>query len=48
MAWLEKRGAKDSSIMWFVYWREGGRGSAKKCIKAGTRKRNAERLAAEN
>jgi integrase len=47
MAWIEKRQAKDGSINWFVYWREAGRGSRKRCIKAGTRKRNAERLAAE-
>jgi hypothetical protein len=34
MAWLEKRQAKGGSITWFVYWREAGRGSAKKCVKA--------------
>lgn len=47
MGWIEKRQAKDRSISWFVYWREAGRGSAKKCINAGVRKRDAQRIAIE-
>jgi hypothetical protein len=47
VAWLEKREAQDGSINWFVYWRESGRGSAKRCVKAGTRKRDARRMAVE-
>ena len=47
MAWLEKRQSKDGCINWFVYWREAGRCSAKRCIKGGTHKRNTERLAVE-
>jgi len=47
MAWIESRRAKSGRVTWFVYWREGGRGSAKRCRKAGTRRRDAERLAVE-
>jgi integrase-like protein len=34
-------------VTWFVYWREAGRGGAKKSVKAGTRRRDAECLAIE-
>jgi hypothetical protein len=47
VAWIESRQAKDGTVMWFVYWREAGRGSPKKSVKAGTRRRDAERLATE-
>ena len=47
MAWIESRRAKDGTVTWFVYWREAGRKSAKKSVKAGTRRRDAERLAVE-
>ncbi len=47
MAWIEGRRAKGGMVTWFVYWREAGRGSAKRSVKAGTRRRDAERLAIE-
>jgi integrase len=47
VAWIEGRRAKDGTVTWFVYWREAGRNSAKKSVKAGTRRRDAERLAVE-
>ena len=47
MAWIEARRAKDGTVTWYVYWREAGRSSSKKSVKAGTRRRNAERLAVE-
>ncbi len=47
MAWIEARHAKDGTLTWFVYWREAGRGSSRKSVKAGTRRRDAERLAVE-
>ncbi len=47
MAWIESRRSKDGATTWFVYWREAGRGSRKKSLKAGGRRRDAERLAVE-
>lgn len=47
MAWIEARRAKDGTKTWFVYWREAGRGSRKKSLKAGGRRRDAEHLAVE-
>jgi integrase len=47
VAWIEGRRAKDGTVTWFVYWREAGRNSAKKSVKAGRRRRDAERLAVE-
>ena len=47
MAWIERRRAKDGSVTWFVFWREAGRGSHKRSLKAGARRRDAERLAIE-
>src|SRR6516225_4100542 len=47
MAWIEGRRARDGTVTWFVYWREAGRSSGKKSVKAGTRRRDAERLAVE-
>lgn len=47
VAWIEARRSKDSKTTWFVYWREAGRGSRKKSLKAGVRRRDAERLAVE-
>ena len=47
MAWIEGRRAKNSTMTWFVYWREAGRSSTRRSIKAGTRRRDAERLAVE-
>ncbi len=47
MAWIEGRRTRDGAVTWFVYWRESGRNSGKKSVKAGTRRRDAERLAVE-
>lgn len=47
MAWIECRHNKGGTVTWFVCWREGGRGSPKRCIKAGKRRRDAHRLAIE-
>lgn len=47
MAWIEARRGKNGTTTWFVYWREAGRGSRKKPLKAGRRRRDAERLAIE-
>ena len=47
MAWIEGRRNRDGTVTWFVYWREAGRSSGKKSVKAGTRRRDAERLAVE-
>ncbi len=47
MAWIEARRSKNGTTTWFVYWREAGRGSQKKSLKAGGRRRDAERLAVE-
>lgn len=47
MAWLESRRNKHGWVTWFVFWREGGRGTAKRCLKAGRRRRDADRLAVE-
>ena len=47
MAWIESRRARDGTVAWFVYWREAGRTSAKRSVKAGSRRRDAERLAVE-
>lgn len=47
MAWIERRRARDGTTTWYVYWREAGRGTAKKSLKAGARRRDAERLAVE-
>ncbi len=47
VAWIEGRRSKNGTGTWFVYWREAGRSSGKKSVKAGTRRRDAERLAVE-
>ena len=47
MAWIERRRAKEGTLTWFVFWREAGRGSHKRSLKAGARRRDAERLAIE-
>jgi len=47
VAWIESRRAKKGKTTWFVYWREAGRGSQKKSLKAGSRRRDAEPLAVE-
>ncbi len=47
MSWIERRHAKDGSVTWYVFWREAGRGSHKRSLKAGARRRDAERLAIE-
>lgn len=47
MAWIERRRAQDGTLTWFVFWREAGRGSHKRSLKAGARRRDAERLAIE-
>jgi hypothetical protein len=47
MAWIEGRRARDGTRTWYVYWREAGRHSTRRSIKAGTRRRDAERLAVE-
>jgi len=47
VAWIESRRAKDGTVTLFVYWRESGRGSMKKSVKAGSRRWDAERLAVE-
>jgi hypothetical protein len=35
VAWIKARRGKDGATTWFVYWREAGRGSRKKSLKAG-------------
>ncbi len=47
MAGIEGRRGQSGATTWFVYWREAGRGSARKSLKAGTRRRDAERIAIE-
>jgi len=47
VAWIEGRRTRDGTVTWFVYWREAGRSSGKKSVKAGTRRRDAARLAVQ-
>jgi integrase len=47
VAWIERRCANDGTVTWYVFWREAGRGSYKRSLKAGARRRDAERLAIE-
>src|SRR5713226_3048465 len=42
MAWLKKQGP-----IWYVYWRDGGRGAPIRCQKVGPKKTDALRVKAE-